>query len=446
VVIGGNLADVSTLINVDSTINDASKSPQGGPQEDGRRLSAARAAAYLGVKRETLYAYASRGLVRSVGGPRGKGREYLLSDLDRVKARRDARAGHGPVAAGALLWGEPVLDSAVTGIDERGPRYRGVLATELAAAGAPFESVAALLWTAVQPASPPRWIAKPVPDRARRLPAGPPIATLSAVLPLAALHDRARHGAAAADELARAEGIIAMLAGAWGPAGEASRSPKGWAVTTTTRGPAPPRVAARIARALGLGKGPRVRAAIDVALVLVADHELNASSFAARIAASSGADLYACLGAALATLGGPRHGGACDRVEALISEIGEPRSAQGILREHARRGEGIAGFGHTLYPKGDPRARPLLDLAARLAPKNRDVRIALALERAMARTQREPATIDLGLVSLAAAIGAPPGSAALLFALGRSAGWVAHILEQRESHALLRPRARYVGV
>src|ERR1700679_2135757 len=119
-------------------------------------VEASAAAALLGVKRATLYAYASRGLVKSVPGEARRERLYIRADLERLKARHDARSGHGPVAAGALRWGEPVLESSVTGIDDRGPRYRGALATEIVEAGATFEEVAELLWTGTRPATA-RW-------------------------------------------------------------------------------------------------------------------------------------------------------------------------------------------------------------------------------------------------------------------------------------------------
>jgi citrate synthase len=119
-------------------------------------VSGAEAAALLGIKRETLYAYASRGLVRSEPAGRGRARRYLRDDLLRLGARRDARAGHGPVAAGALRWGEPVLSSAITSIDTRGLRYRGLPALTLAATLS-FEEVAELLWTGALPASWPLW-------------------------------------------------------------------------------------------------------------------------------------------------------------------------------------------------------------------------------------------------------------------------------------------------
>src|SRR6185312_6059229 len=106
-----------------------------------RWVDARAAAKLLGIDLRTLYAYVSRGQVHSVAGERGRKRLYAVEDLDRLKTRRDARAGHGAVAAGALRWGEPVLDSAITKITPEGPVYRGRSAIELAAAGIPFENV-----------------------------------------------------------------------------------------------------------------------------------------------------------------------------------------------------------------------------------------------------------------------------------------------------------------
>jgi len=110
-------------------------------------LSAREAAALLDVKAATLYSYVSRGLLESAPGTHGPSRLYARMDVERLRARHVARSGHGAVAAGALRFGEPVLESALTAIDDRGPRYRGHVAVELAKSGAPFESVAELLWT-----------------------------------------------------------------------------------------------------------------------------------------------------------------------------------------------------------------------------------------------------------------------------------------------------------
>src|SRR5512139_854751 len=125
---------------------------------DNQRFVDARAAAkHLGIQVRSLYAYVSRGQIRSVPGDGGRPRLYALDDLERLRARRDARAGHGAVAAGALRWGEPVLDSAITAITARGPVYRGRLAVELAESGTPFENVAELLWSGYLPTEPVVW-------------------------------------------------------------------------------------------------------------------------------------------------------------------------------------------------------------------------------------------------------------------------------------------------
>jgi citrate synthase len=156
----------------------------------------------------------------------------------------------------------------------------------------------------------------------------------------------------------------------------------------------------------------------------------------------------ACLTAALATLTGPRHGGACERVEALLDEAAALSRPASVIEKRARRGELVPGFGHPLYPQGDPRAVPLLERAEQLSQRSAGLRKrlepAFALAKAMHR-QGLPATVDFGLVALTRALGMNAGGAALLFALGRSAGWVAHVLEQRSSEAVLRPRARYLG-
>lgn len=409
-------------------------------------LDARQAAELLGVKLPTLYAYVSRGLLRSVAASRGRAHRYARSEVVRLKGRAEARSGHGPVAAAALDFGEPVLETAVSAVDAAGPRYRGLSAVELARQGTPFESVAELLWSGTLPATAPHWPPDPHVSAAKILPLIPrgaaPLATLALLVPALALRDPARFAAPPETEKERARQLLLQLAAglALGIEPDAGRFASALAA---------PSIAAAVALALGKGRrnlsAGEVLPAINQALVIIADHELNMSTFAARIAASAGADLYACVSAALAALSGPRHGGACDRVEALVAEAARLRDPADVIGDRMRRGETVPGFGHPLYPAGDPRTPPLIELAQRLGGKRSGVETLLALVAAMTAAGYPPPSVDFGLVALTLALGLPPGSAACLFAIGRSAGWVAHILEQRQSPVGLRPRARYVG-
>lgn len=402
-------------------------------------LEADEAAALLEVKRETLYAYVSRGRIRSRASG-GRRRSYQKADVLRLKAQTDARAGHGAVAAGALRWGEPVLDSAITRIDATGPAYRGHVAVGLAERGVSFERVAELLlagtlvdeasWSGRLPLAPTRRLAGLVSADAR------PVDAAMLALPAFAMRDPGRHDLGVEAELRVARRIIRGLAASLGALDSGAR---------VREAADQPSVSRTVAVALGVRPTRRALLAIDRALVVCADHELNASSFACRIAAAAGADLYACTLAGLATLTGARHGGVSDRVAALCDEVGAPELATRVVRERLRRGDSVPGFGHPLYPDGDPRARSLLDAAVSLAPRNPRVRVLVALVDTLELVGGDRPTLDVGLVSLAAALGLPPGGATALFAVGRSAGWLAHAMEQRAAGYLLRPRARYVG-
>jgi citrate synthase len=403
-------------------------------------LSAGEAAALLGVKPATLYAYVSRGLLRSVPGPARRERRYLRPEVEQLRAER-GRPGRRSGASGvapALRWGEPVLESAITAIGPEGPRYRGRAAVALAEADAPFESVAEWLWGGAWVDAGPEWTGdggQAVAPDVAPVPAGtPPIDALACLVPALGAREPERHQLGRSATIAAARRLILQCA-----AGVAAGLAPARAVAARGRS-----VAAVLGMALGARGGRAGVRALNRALVLCADHELNASTFAARVAASTDADLYACCAAALAALSGPRHGRHADRVAALVAEAGTAAAADRTVRARARRGEALPGFHHPLYPAGDPRAEPLLAAARALQPDDAGVAICDALVAAMAPAGGRP-TLDVGLVALASALALPPGGATAVFAVGRMAGWVAHVLEQRDTGVMLRPRARYVG-
>lgn len=387
-------------------------------------LTSTEACALLGVKRETLYAYVSRGAIRCVQRPGQKKRMYVAEDVERVAKRSNARKGHAAVAAGALGWGEPVLDSAITSIEGGVLRYRATPVLSLLEKRATFESVADLLWQ-----SPPgeRWSSPR--EHAPSNEATPPVFRLVARVAALATRDTARPKDNERDE------ARALL----------------WSfVDALTQRPARPET--RVAEALApwfapslsrdRGRAKEAVAAVEAALILCADHELNASTFAARVAASTGCDLVRSVGAALYVFSGARHGGAPSELESLVSKL--PPSREKIarfVRQRLAEGRSIEGFGHKLYPAGDPRCPPLLALARASSGPS----VVHTLAEVTAELTGLAPSLDFGLVALATALGAEPGAASAIFALGRVAGWSAHVFEQRASPNLLRPRARYVG-
>lgn len=398
-------------------------------------VTAEEASKLASIKKPTLYAYVSRGLIRSVeGGGLSRARLYNRDDVEHVRTRSRARSGHAAVAASALRWGEPVLDTRIGTIDARGPVYRGIPARELVDNGATFEDTCELLWESPFVASPPK--------------KEPSLTVVRSLLPKRALPFDAMF--VMAGMLAAAEGRGDALLMMKTRAGTLIRRlvaacavPRGPKVVEKALG------AKSVAEALLVGLGgktdARAVAAMNRALVLCADHELNASTFAVRIAASADASLAASLLAGVAAMSGTLHGGATARVEAFVDEVGSPEKAATVVSARRDRGEAVPGFGHKLYPEGDPRGAVLLADAQKLAPRVRDVKVLVAAANAMNLAARELPTVDVGTVALAAALGLPRGSALAIFACGRLAGWVAHALEQRQDGHLLRPRARYVG-
>ena len=364
--------------------------------------------ARLGVRPQTLYAYVSRGRIEAHAHPDDPRRSlYRASDVAALAGKKARGRKAADVAAAAIAWGEPVLASAITTV--RGGRlwYRGRDAVELARTES-FEAVGRLLRDDRAEAA----VAIHAPSRAPTI-----RARLFADLAVRAGEDRPARGRAPLMLAQEAAGLLDLVADAVaGVAGEGL-------------------IHQRLAAAWGLDAagGDLMRRA----LVLLADHELNASTFAARVAASTGASLAASALAGLSALSGPLHGGMAARVEALAREARRD-GADAAVAVRLDQGASIPGFGHPLYPDGDPRAAALLaafDPAPDMA----------ALHVAVVAATGQAANIDFALVALARTLKLPEDAPFALFAVGRTAGWLAHALEQSRTGRLIRPRARYVG-
>jgi len=368
-------------------------------------LSSSEALARLSLKPQTLYAYVSRGLIAMrPDGADARKSLYRAADVERLEALKRRGRRRATIAEDAIAWGEPVLTSALTAVAGGRLFYRGRDAVELART-ARLEDVARLLWNCGD-AKFPR-----VDGPAR---SGPLFGRL-----LAALAERASVEPPAADRSERAlyfeaaATLDALVDAASGSSGD---------------GP----IHERLAKAWRVPSGGLRRA-----LALLADHELNASTFAARVAASTGASIAASALAGLCALSGPAHGGVTRRVYALAAAA-RRNGPESALRA-AIAGQGTApGFGHPLYPEGDPRARALLADLAQPA-------IYQGLGEAAESIGGPPPNVDFALVALCESLSLPEDAAFAIFAVARSVGWIAHALEQRRDGRLIRPRARYVG-
>lgn len=199
------------------------------------------------------------------------------------------------------------------------------------------------------------------------------------------------------------------------------------------------------ARLTGRRPTPALLTALSAALVLLADHELAASTLAARVAASVRADPYAVVGAGLGAMGGALHGGASLGVENLLAAAGTPAGVPAVVRDLLRRGERVPGFGHFVYRAGDPRAARLLELVRAAAPRSRALAVADAARAEMSDRGLPGPNIDFAVAVLAQVAGMTVGAGEAIFAVARTAGWTAHAMEEYARATPLRPRAVYVG-
>lgn len=390
-------------------------------------MTAGEAAAELGVSLPTLYAYVSRGLIRSEARAGSRSRLYRAEDVRALLRRREpAEDPAGP--ARSLTFGAPVLESAITLISGDRLYYRGRDAVRLAG-DARLETVATLIWNVdADPFSAP---APAVPGGlggAAGAAAGlQPLERCMMLLPVVAAADAAAYNISAGGVAATGARLLRWLA-ALAAGGRPSAMPvhqylaDAWQVAEVGAG------------------------LIRAALVLCADHELNASTFTVRCVAATGATPYAAVLAGLAALSGPRHGGMTERASALLPDLIDGPDPRSAISARLRRGEDLPGFGHPLYPGGDPRGRALLRMLDDAFPGSDDLARARQAAAAAVELAGKPPTIDFALALLARRLNLPAGAALALFAIGRAVGWLGHAAEQYASGQFIRPRARYTGV
>ena len=395
-------------------------------------LSAQQAARELGVSTATLYAYVSRGLVRSeIAAGSTRVRRYRTEDIEQLKARKLARSDPAKIAAQTLQWGTPILDSAISLISEGRIYYRGYDATELALTRE-VEEVVSLIWLGdLSHASAlfGRSLA-----RASRIPAAvkPHLASarqlFQAALIFAEADDPAAYNFTCPTVAHTGARVLELLVST--ATGRASR-----------RGS----LAVRLQQAWVPDKAAAIRL-INAALIFNANNELSASAFTARCVASAGATLYAVALAAFGAVQGSRTGGQAERVEGFYDEVRKTRDARAVIAGRLRRGERIPGFGHPLFPRGDARARLLLEMTFETYPRSPATAIVQSMIREVEAMAPElHPNMYFARVALAKVLGLSADASSWLSVLGNSIAWIGHAIEEYQLGRIIRPRARYTG-
>ncbi|MET9960226.1 citrate synthase [Streptomyces sp. NPDC006326] len=397
----------------------------------GRRLTTQEAAELLGVKPATVYAYVSRGQLTSRRDAVGRGSTFDAHEVEAL-ARRSRREAAVPA-------GELSVRTALTAIESDRYYFRGVDAVELATAFR-YEEVAEWLWTGTVQrgarfTAPPELLAAARRAVAALADHSGPIDRLRVAVAAAAVVDPLRFDLSEQAVLASARCLIPTLVGALPEA-----APAQW------RGDG--RLARQLwSRLTAQEPDPDALAVLDLALALLVDHDLAASTLAVRVAASARAHPYAAVSAGLGALEGPLHGAAGRLAHRMLAEVLERGGAAPVVAEYLRAGRRLPGFGHRLYKREDPRATALfarLEGLPQAAP-------ALAAAREVAAVAARDgrglhANVDLALAVLTTACGMRAEAGETVFAVARTAGWIAHALEEYQERPLrMRPTGHYTG-
>ncbi|TQK51399.1 citrate synthase [Streptomyces sp. SLBN-118] len=397
---------------------------------DGERLTTREAAARLGVKPETVYAYVSRGQLSSRRDPTGRGSTFDAKEVDALvrRGRREPSAGSDVTQR---------IRTRITLIDKDRYYFRGVDATELAHRYG-YEEIADWLWTGtlrpgVRFTSPAETLAA-ARCAVDALPAHSGSTDRLRVAAIAAaVADPLRFDLDRDAVLGSARTLIPTLVDALPTVGRPHRGEGrvAWRLWSRLTAERPDEKSVR---------------ALDMALSLLIDHDLAASTLAVRVAASARAHPYAAVSAGLGALEGPLHGAASGLAHRMLAEVLERGSAAPVVADHLRAGRRVPGLGHRLYPGKDPRAEALFGVLVELPAARPALEAAREVEVTTARHVELHANVDLALAVLSVASGMAAEAGETVFAVARTAGWIAHALEEYEERPLrMRPSGQYDG-
>ncbi|WPO70911.1 citrate synthase [Streptomyces sp. KN37] len=405
---------------------------QGTAHDGRRRLSTKEAAELLGVKPETVYAYVSRGQLSSRRGAGARGSTFDPREVEAL-ARRNRREPAASTSADELS-----VRTRITLIDDDRYYFRGVDATELALAHS-YEEVAEWLWTGVlRPGigfTAPRETVSAARRAVSALPEhSGPTDRLRVAAIAAGAADPLRFDLSEEAVIGTARTLIPTLVAALPPVLPGHRD-EGF-------------LARRLwARLSGLDPDEASLHALDTALALLVDHDLAASTLAVRVAASARAHPYAAVSAGLGVLEGPLHGAASGLAHRMLLDVLDRGSATPVVADELRAGRRVPGLGHRLYRGEDPRAQALFGLLEMMPKAGPAVAAARDVVATAARHTDLHANVDLALAVLTASSGMPAEAGETIFAVARTAGWMAHALEEYDERPLrMRPSGQYVGL